>query len=116
MLTSSSPEGYSGVAEGNIFYYWPATTYIIHFITWPPHLHMQKKYVFISHDRSSTGHRFEYFAKILVHEQLTIARCHGVKDVSLAPVISRSPANSQKYRMPSLHRSHVIMLPIYKHA
>ena len=39
-------------------------------------------YFLISHHRCSTGHQFEYFAESLVHEQLTIARCHGVKDVS----------------------------------
>ena len=42
----SSPEGYSGVTEGNIFY-WPATTRIIHFIIWPPHLYIQKQIIFL---------------------------------------------------------------------
>ena len=45
-----------------------------------------------------------------MHEQLTIARCRGIKDMrSSVILITRSPVKSQKYRMPSVHRSHVII-------
>ena len=45
-------------------------------------IHAKQIIFLFFHDRCSTGYRFEYFAQILVHEQLTIARFHGVKDVS----------------------------------
>ena len=45
MLMRSSPEGYSDVTEVNIFYYWPATTCIIHFITWPASLPAYTKFI-----------------------------------------------------------------------
>ena len=102
MLMRSSPEGYSDVTEVNIFYYWPATACIIHFITWQASLPAFKKIIVSSY--------FSWLlSQILLHEQLTIARCHDGTDVSRVLLIRRSPVYSQKYHIPSLHRSHVIM-------
>ena len=82
MLMRSSPEGYSGVTEGNIF----SIGQLPHALFILLHGHLtytcKTNYFLIFHDRCSTGHQFEYFAQILVQEQLTIARCYGVKYVS----------------------------------
>ena len=111
VLMRSWPEGYRGVTEGNIF----TIGHLLHalFILLhgqPHHLYVQKMCfipttcMFYNIKTSSVW----FSAQIFVHEQPTIAHCHGVKDEGLVLLISRSPVNSQKYHMPGLHRSHVI--------
>ena len=73
----SSLEGYSGVTEGNIFlrlvnYY---MQYSFYYMTSLTKAHQVPKI--------SRVYQFDlFFAQILVHEQLTISRCHWVTDVS----------------------------------